>query len=191
MKKVVRRPFIIILGGFLAVLLAGGVFMTWMPGRSHQGPLPSPTSEETKLEGNLKVHVTMLALESIGYFREPPGSQRYPFPLSLLFPDTGDFIGFVGSFGGRSLLCRTVDTFRRVSPFPSEGVSAPEFFVGIGWSDHWSFWQEGYPAVMVTDTAPFRNPHYHKSTDTPDKLDYGRFARATAGLARVVRELVR
>jgi Zn-dependent M28 family amino/carboxypeptidase len=133
----------------------------------------------------------MLSLESMGYFDETPGSQRYPFPLSLLFPDTGDFIGFVGSFGGRSLLCRTINAFRRMSPFPSEGVAAPEFFAGIGWSDHWSFWQEGYPAVMVTDTAPFRNPHYHESTDTPDNLDYSRFARVTAGLARVVRELAK
>ena len=60
---------------------------------------------------------------------------------------------------------------------------------GIGWSDHWAFWQEGYPAIMVTDTAPFRYPHYHTPYDTPDKIDYDRLARVVAGLARVVVDL--
>jgi hypothetical protein len=133
----------------------------------------------------------MLALESIGFYDETPKSQQYPFPFSLFYPDTGDFIGFVGNFAGRSLLRRTVAAFRETTLFPSECVLAPEFITGIGWSDHWSFWQEGYPAIMITDTAPFRNPHYHEPTDTPDRIDYGRLARVTAGLGRVVRELVK
>jgi len=111
-------PFIIALLVFVAALLTGVLFIAWMPGRSHSGPLPPLTPDEARLESNLKGQVTMLALESIGYFDGTPGSQRYPFPLSLLFPDTGDFNGFVANPGSRSLLRRTVDVFRRTSPFP-------------------------------------------------------------------------
>ncbi len=69
-------------------------------------------------------------------------------------------------------------------------MAAPGGLPGVGWSDHWSFWQNGYPAVMVTDTAPFRNPQYHTAGDTPETLDYARFARVVAGLERVVADLV-
>ncbi len=135
--------------------------------------------------------VAMLSLESIGYFSDAAGSQSYPFPFSLFYPDTGNFIALVGNFKSRRLLYRTIKEFRATTPFPSEGVAAPESVTGIGWSDHWSFWQEGYPAIMVTDTAPFRKPHYHQPTDTPDRIDYGRLARVTAGLGRIVRVLAK
>ena len=84
---------------------------------------------------------------------------------------------------------QTVGEFRRAAPFPSEGGAIPGFIVGIGWSDHWAFWQAGYQALMITDTAPFRYPHYHTLDDTPDKIDYERLARVVAGLERVVRHL--
>ncbi len=133
--------------------------------------------------------VGMLSLESIGYYSDAPGGQRYPFPFGLFYPDTGNFIGFVSNFSSSSLLRHTIGIFRKTTRFPSEGVSAPESIAGIGWSDHWSFWREGYQALMITDTALFRNPHYHEPTDTPEKLDYGRMARVVAGLGRVVEEL--
>ena len=79
--------------------------------------------------------------------------------------------------------------FRRRATFPSEGVAAPADIPGIGWSDHWAFWQEGYSAVMLTDTAPYRYPHYHLASDTPDKLDYDRTARVVAGITRVVEDI--
>ena len=69
---------------------------------------------------------------------------------------------------------RTVASFRKHAKFPSEGGALPGFITGVGWSDHWSFWQEGYPALMVTDTAPFRYPHYHRPSATPEKIDYER-----------------
>jgi hypothetical protein len=75
--------------------------------------------------------------------------------------------------------------FRTHAAFPSEGVAAPADIPGIGWSDHWSFWQEGYSAVMITDTAPFRYPHYHRPSDTPDKLDYDSFTRVVSGLQKM------
>lgn len=131
----------------------------------------------------------MLSIESIGYYDTTPGSQKYPAPLSSLYPDTGDFIGFVSNWGNRGLVRRCVDVFRRTTPFPSEGAALPGALPGVGWSDHWSFWEHDYPALMVTGTATFRNPHYHLITDTAEKLDYERTARVVEGLERVLIDL--
>ncbi len=131
----------------------------------------------------------MLSLETMGYYDERAESQHYPFPLGLLYPDRGDFVAFVGNLRSRELVHRSVESFRRQVRFPCEGAALPSRLPGVGWSDHWSFWQVGYPALMVTDTAPFRNPHYHQMEDTPDKLDYARMARVVAGLELVLREL--
>jgi len=117
------------------------------------------------------------------------GSQKYPFPINLFYPSTGDFLGFEGSVKSRSLVRAAIASFRTVATLPSQGVAAPEFIDGIGWSDQWSFWRQGYPGIMITDTAPFRNPNYHRPTDTPDTLDYGRLARVVEGLETVVRDL--
>jgi Zn-dependent M28 family amino/carboxypeptidase len=133
--------------------------------------------------------VAMLSIETIGYYSDEPRSQHYPFPLSFFYPDTGDFIAFVSNLASRRLLRDALGAFRRHAAFPSEGVAAPAALPGIDWSDHGSFWAEGYPALMVTDTAPFRYRHYHTREDTPDKVDYERLARVTDGLARMLREL--
>lgn len=133
--------------------------------------------------------VGMLSLETIGCYSDRRGSQRYPFPFGLLYPRTGNFIGFVANLSSRRLVRRCVGAFRRHTAFPSEGTAAPGYLPGIFWSDHWSFWRKGYQAVMVTDTAPFRYPHYHTPADTPDKIDFDRMARVVAGLDAVVREL--
>ena len=131
----------------------------------------------------------MLALETIGYYTDQPASQQYPFPLSFFYPDTGNFIGFVGNFSSRHLVRRALGAFRATTAFPSQGVAAPGWMMGVHWSDHWSFWQAGYPAIMITDTALFRYQHYHAATDTPEKLDYPSLARVTRGLENVVAEL--
>lgn len=131
----------------------------------------------------------MLSLETIGYYSDSEGSQRYPFPFALFYPRTGNFIGFVGNLASRDLVRRCVASFRRSAAFPSEGLAAPGWITGIGWSDHSSFWEQGYPAVMVTDTAPFRYPAYHTSEDTPDRLRFDRMARVVAALARVAADL--
>ena len=135
--------------------------------------------------------VAMFSLETIGYYSDAPGSQRYPFPLGLFFPSTGNFVAFVSNLSSRALLHEALASFRRHAGFPSEGVAAPAFIPGVDWSDHWSFWQEGWPALMVTDTAPYRYPHYHSGEDTPDKVDYERLARVVTGLHGMLRELVR
>jgi hypothetical protein len=133
--------------------------------------------------------VAMLSLETMGYYSDEKGSQEYPFPFSLFYPDTGDFIGFVGNLWSRSLVHNSLEIFRSKTAFPSEGIAAPGWFPGIGWSDNWSFWKEGYPAIMITDTAPFRYPYYHTQQDAPDKIDYEQMARVVAGLSHMICEL--
>jgi Zn-dependent M28 family amino/carboxypeptidase len=132
----------------------------------------------------------MLSLETIGYYSDAKGSQQYPSPVyAWLYPNTGNFIDFVGNLASCKLVRQCLGSFRRHSAFPSEGVAAPGRMMGIHWSDHWSFWQEGYAAVMVTDTALFCYPHYHASTDLPDSIDYERLARVVEGLAKVTVDL--
>jgi hypothetical protein len=131
----------------------------------------------------------MVSLEMLGFYRDAPGSQRYPPPLNLFYPDRGDFIAFVADLGSRDLVRQSIGLFRQTAAFPSEGVAAPSFVPGVTWSDHWPFRRHGYPAVMVTDTAFNRNPHYHRPSDTPDKLDYERMARVTLGLAGMLKGL--
>lgn len=133
----------------------------------------------------------MISLEMLGYYRDEPGSQQYPAPLGWFYPDRGNFIGFVGDLGALSLVRKAIGAFRTHAKFPSEGLAAPAAIPGVSWSDHWSFREHGFPAIMVTDTAFYRYPHYHLPTDTPDKLDYLRMARVTLGLAAVIRELAR
>ena len=133
--------------------------------------------------------VAMLSLETMGYYSDRAGSQQYPFPMGLFYPRRGDFIGFVGCSSQSAYVRRVVGTFRRVATFPSQGAALPGWIPGVGWSDHWAFWQEGYPALMVTDTAPFRYPHYHTAQDTPDKIDYERLARVVTGLTATARLL--
>ncbi|MCR4301248.1 MAG: M28 family peptidase [Sulfuricaulis sp.] len=133
----------------------------------------------------------MLSLETIGYFSDTPGSQQYPPFFAPFFPDRGNFIGMVSNFGSRALLRRAVAAFRAAGDFPVEYVSTFGWVPGVDWSDHGSFWNEGYPAIMVTDTALYRYPYYHSARDTPDKLDYPRLARVTAALATVIEELAK
>ncbi len=134
--------------------------------------------------------MAMLSLETIGYYSDIPGSQKYPFPLDLIYPGTGDFIAFVGNIDSGNLVRNVISLFRKYAQFPSEGAALPGKIPGVGWSDHWSFWQYNYPALMVTDTAPFRYPYYHTEEDTPDKINYDRMARVVAGLEKVISDLV-
>lgn len=133
--------------------------------------------------------VAMLALETMGCYSDAPGSQRYPWPFGLFYPNRADFIAMVGNLASRHLVRQMTGSFRQHSRFPAEGLAAPGFVHGVGWSDHWSFWEQDYPALMVTDTAFFRSPFYHTPQDTPEKLDYARLAQVVAGLDRVVLDL--
>jgi hypothetical protein len=132
----------------------------------------------------------MISLETIGYFSDAPHSQTYPAAgLGVFYPTVGNFIGFVSNVHSRALLRRSIALFRKHAKIPSEGAALPSFVPGVSWSDQWAFWQHGYPGIMITDTAPFRYPHYHSATDTPDKLDYDRFALVVSGMQKVIQEL--
>lgn len=133
--------------------------------------------------------VAMLSLETIGYYRDQPDSQHYPFPIGLFYPSRGNFLGFVGDLGSRALVRAAIGSFRGAESFPSEGAALPATFPGIDWSDHWSFRRAGYPAIMLTDTALYRDPNYHQPSDRPEQLNYDCLARVTRGIEAVIREL--
>ena len=130
--------------------------------------------------------VAMLSLETMGYYSDARNSQQYPAPIAGLYPDTGNFIGFVSNLRSARLLLRTRRAFRARTPFPFRSAAVPASIPGVGWSDHWAFWQAGYPAIMVTDTAPYRYPWYHTAQDTPDKISFDRLAQVVDGLENVV-----
>jgi len=133
--------------------------------------------------------VAAVSLETIGMYSDTEGSQQYPEGFRSFYPSKGNFIAFVGDLSSHALVTEAVGSFRTATRFPSEGSAAPAWIQGIGWSDHWSFWQEGYRGIMVTDTAPFRNRNYHKPSDKPETLDYDRMARVVHGLTHVVRAI--
>ena len=131
----------------------------------------------------------VLILETIGYYSDEPGSQNYPPLVAALYPSEGNFIGVVGNVSSGKLVRQVVESFRRQIEFPCEGASLPASIPGVGFSDHWAFGQEGYKAVMLTDTAMFRYPHYHQAEDTPDKVNFDHVQRVLDGVERVVAEL--
>ncbi len=117
----------------------------------------------------------MICLEMVGYTCHQEGCQPYPFPLNFMnYPKVGDFIGIVGNFSSRRFTASLLSAFEKNENLPAISLSVP--FNGwvlpaVRLSDHSSFWDKGFKAVMITDTAFFRNPHYHLPTDTMDKLD--------------------
>lgn len=131
----------------------------------------------------------MISLEMLGYYRDSPGSQRYPPLFRWFYPNRGDFIALATNFRSRREMRDLAAAFRAASRFPLEHVATFSWIPGVAWSDHLSFWREGYRAMMLTDTAFFRNPHYHQPTDTPQTLDYPRMAAVTEGLAGALESL--
>ena len=119
----------------------------------------------------------VIVLEMIGYFSDEKGSQHFPSPLLRLFyPSTGNFLALAGKLDQRAAVRALKAAMRGVTPLPVYSINAPAFVPGIDLSDHRSYWAEGYQAVMVTDTAFYRNLNYHTDQDTYDKLDYERMA---------------
>lgn len=132
----------------------------------------------------------MISLEMTGYFCDNPGCQHYPLPgFRWFYPERGDFIAFVGNIPSRRFTNRLRDSFRASSTLPVESLNTLSIVPGVNFSDHWSFWRFGFPAIMVTDTAFYRNPNYHGPGDTPSTLDYDRMARLVTGLHRALGEI--
>jgi hypothetical protein len=133
--------------------------------------------------------VGMLSLDSVGMFLDQPGSQGGPFPLSLCYPDEGNFIMFAGDFGSRQLVQACVQNFRAQGGVPCEGISLPSFLPWMAHSDHHPFRQNDWPAMIVTDTGTYRNTELGQMSDTPDRLNYDRMAKVTTRLAQIIERL--
>jgi Zn-dependent M28 family amino/carboxypeptidase len=135
--------------------------------------------ENEKIEG-------MLCLEMVGYFCDEPGCQSYPFPLMFMnYPREGNFIGIVGNSGSRGLTRALQRAFGQNPELPVVTLTVPLngwLLPSVRLSDHSAFWDEGFKAVMITDSAFFRNPHYHLPSDTMDKLDFRRMAELVKSL---------
>ena len=132
----------------------------------------------------------MLSLEMIGYFSDEPGSQGYPLPgMSHLYADRGDFIAIVGKLGDFGATRRVKALMAGASDLPVHSINAPPMLQGVDFSDHLSYWAEGIPALMITDTSFMRNRHYHQATDTAEKLDYRRMAMVVQGVHAVTQGL--
>ena len=129
----------------------------------------------------------MISVEMIGYFSDEPGSQLFPIKqLAWWYPTTGNFIAVidqVASSHARWVKVAMADNM----VVPVYSMNAPAIIEGIDFSDHRSYWAEGYDAVMVTDTSFFRNTAYHTPQDTLDRLDFDRMADVVNGLYNVVR----
>ena len=138
---------------------------------------------------NIEVRA-MIALEMIGYFRDRIGSQKFPMRILWLFyPTRGNFVAVVGSLGQRKLIGTVRKHMRGTTDLPVHSLSAPRFVPGVDFSDHLNYWDQGYAAVMITDTAFYRNPNYHAPADTPDTLDYERMAKVVIGVYETVKRL--
>jgi Zn-dependent M28 family amino/carboxypeptidase len=135
----------------------------------------------------------MLALEMLGYTDNQPGSQRLPPHLAHLYSNVGNFIGLCGNEASRELVDRVEAGMRAISDLPVESLVVPgggEMLVEVRLSDHSSFWDHGFPALMITDTSFFRNPHYHQPTDTLETLDLAFLEKVTRGVCEAVWRLL-
>ncbi|MEK7389513.1 MAG: M28 family peptidase [Elusimicrobiota bacterium] len=137
------------------------------------------------MDNGVKVHA-MISLEMLGYYNARRGSQFYPPFMHLFYPSHGDYVSVVGNFKSRRLLMDFSRTWSAASDFPLKAAILPGVFSGLALSDQLNFWDLGYPALMLSDTAFYRNPHYHQHTDVPDTLDYEKMARVVLGLVDVL-----
>jgi Zn-dependent M28 family amino/carboxypeptidase len=132
----------------------------------------------------------MISLEMLGYYRDKKGAQLYPLPLmGLFYPKAPNFIGVVGDLKSRKLIKKVANSIKKGCAIPVEKLSTVKFVPGVSFSDHGSFWKMGYPAVMITDTAFYRNPNYHSINDTIDTLDFDQMAELLTGIKQAALEL--
>ncbi len=131
----------------------------------------------------------MLSLEMIGYFSDAPGSQSFPAPgMQYLYSDRGNFIALIGELDDVANMRRAKALISGGSDLPVYSINAPALLQGIDFSDHRSYWAEGFPALMLTDTAFFRNTQYHRAGDTYEKLDYRRMAQIVQSVFALVQQ---
>lgn len=139
-------------------------------------------------EADKKIKI-MISLEMIGYFSNKKGSQSYPLRLlEIFYPDRGSFIAVVDEvFSNRAQGIKSA--INRYTDLPAFSINAPSLIPGVDFSDHRNYWAQGYPAVMITDTAFYRNYEYHTSGDTYDRLDYVKMAKVVYGVFKYIQEI--
>jgi hypothetical protein len=130
----------------------------------------------------------MMSLEMLGYFTDAPNSQEYPLPfLNRFYPTQGNFVAVVGNFSNFLTVRRAKQIMLDATPLPVLSINSPSLLPGIDFSDHLNYWHKGMNAMMITDTAFYRNKAYHSAADTADKLDYKRMAQAVQGVFALVK----
>jgi len=160
--------------------------------------LEEPPNFRTNDMGSRRHAATMVAngiepklvvvLEMIGYFSDGHDTQHYPFEqLGWVYPDEGNFIAVVSHFAGTKETRLVKSAMQSATDLPVVSINAPSLLTGIDFSDHASYWQHDIPAIMVTDTSFYRNPHYHKPSDLPSTLDYKRMAKVVQGVYGVIK----
>jgi len=188
--------------GVAGILQIGRFLKLYRPKLKHRVDLVAYTLEEPPFFGTDKmgsyIHAktlykekakikVMLSLEMIGYFSDEPDSQQFPLPFfKFFYPDKGNFIGVVGKMGQKKITKRVEELIKKGSSIPVYSINAPVFLLGVDFSDHRNFWKFGYNAVMITDTAFYRNPNYHRRTDTIGTLDFERMSEVVKGIYNVV-----
>lgn len=155
------------------------------PPHFHRDTMGSLVYAKSCKEKNENI-IAMISMDILGCYSDEPGSQNYPYPYNKFYPDTGNFIAFVSDMSSRQVLYRAIETFRDTTDFPSEGGAGPVWIPGIGFSDHWSFWQAGYPAIMITDTGPNRSSAYHSFQDQPEIINFDKMTHVVKGIGHVV-----
>lgn len=132
----------------------------------------------------------MISLEMLGYYSDEWFSQNYPMPLMYMFyPAKGDFIGIVGRYEDRSWIKDIKKSLSNLDDLGVQSIASPIYVTGMDFSDHASYWEYGWPAVMVTDTAFLRNKQYHKQGDTADRLNYKKMSQVVGGIFEFVRRM--
>lgn len=132
----------------------------------------------------------MISLEMIGFYTEEENSQTYSAPwLKWIYPNKGNFIAIVGRFEDYFFTRDVKAAFKETADIETWSLNAPSAFPGIDFSDHLNYWENGMNAVMVTDTAFYRNKNYHEKTDTIDTLDIGKITEVVRGVYSYIESL--
>lgn len=139
-----------------------------------------------KRNENIKI---MLSIDSIGIYKDEPGSQKLPFPFSVFYPDRGNFLAFIGDFDSRTYMIRATKGFKKGSSFPIKAGVVPKWVKGAAWSDHSSFWKFGFAGMQITDTGAFRSPYHTTAEDTMEKIDIEALSRIVMGMYGSIIEL--
>lgn len=130
-----------------------------------------------------------IVLEMIGFYSDEKNSQRYPPLLGLFYPNRGNFISVIGNRQSKSIVKQFLKTTRKENLINIKSLIAPNSMPAINFSDHWSFWKQGYKAVMITDTAYLRNSNYHKNTDTYLTLNYDKMSGVVYSVKQVILDI--